>query len=254
VLTRARVVFAFFAWLGAACAEESTDEQTLPLPGDAETAAMSVLRHTLAYHSAVTAAYGRVQGELETNRYALVDAIDESRDAVEGDPARVTEELLEHMQSAVEDVKLVAEVYHLFRSYVDLVKDLRQYEVEPAPYDDYLWSSIEQRAAMDAIITSLSPENSERAYYLVPAYNMLAIMRLVLDASTTGDADDLRAEISDAIQVNEYAVSSGADDLGALSLYVSSRYSGNASAREKNDADPVVYSIRRMLAEQRAAL
>jgi hypothetical protein len=257
MFTRVRVVFALVACVAAACATEENGEQTLPLPGDVEVAANHILRHTLAYHSAATSTYSRVKGELEEDRYALVDElqreIEEGRHTVGGDLESVAEELLEHMQGAREDVKLVAEVYYLIQRYIDLVSD--PHAAEPEAFDDYLWDSIEQRAEMSAIVNPLAPESSERAYYITPAFNFIAITRLVLYASRRGDAGDVRAEIDDAIKTNREAVGTGeADELGLLSTYVTSRYAGAASAREKNDADPVVYSLRRMLAEQEAAL
>lgn len=248
---------AFVACVAAACANEENGEQTLPLPGDVEVAANQLLRHTLAYHSAAISTYSQVKGELEDNRFALVDAlqreIDESRFTVGGDLESVAEELLEHMQGAREDVKLVAEVYYLMQRYIDLLSD--PHAAEPEAIDDYLWDSVDQRAAMSAIVNPHAPESSERAYYMTPAFNFIAITRLVLFASRRGDAGDVRSEITDAIRTNRDAVGTGeADELGLLSTYVTSRYAGDASAREKNDADPVVYSIRRMLAEQEAAL
>lgn len=257
MFTRLRVVLAFVACVAAACANEGDGEQTLPLPGDVEVAATQILRHTLAYHSAATSTYSRVKGELEANRYVLLDElqreIEEGRHTVGGDLESVAEELLEHMQGAREDVKLVAEVYYLIQRYIALVSDPRA--VEPEAYDEYLWDSIEQRAAMSAIVNPYAPESSERAYYITPAYNFIAITRLVLYASRRGDASDVRSELTDAITTNRAAVGSGEDDeLGLLSTYVTSRYAGDASAREKSDADPVVFSIRRMLAEQEATL
>jgi len=179
--------------------------------------------------------------------------IEESRHIVGGDLESVAEELLEHMQGAREDVKLVAEVYYLMQRYIALVSDPRA--VEPEAFDGYIWDSIEQRAAMRGIFNPYAPESSERAYYIAPAFNFIAITRLVVFASRRGDASSVRSELTDAIATNRDAVGTGEEDkLGLLSFYVTSRYAGNASTREKNDADPVVYSIRRMLAEQEAAL
>lgn len=255
-----RAVLALAACLLTGCAGDPyTQTQSPPralasLPGNAEIAAQSILRHTLAYHSAVYAIYQRVQGELEANPYALIDElnreIEAGRHVVGGDLDSVAEELLDHMQGARDEVKLVAEIYHLIHRYMDLVKDPRGKEVDPDMYYGYTWDSIGPGSALRTILESPFPEHRESVYYFAPSYSFVESTRLVIDTMTGSKAASQRADIAEVVETNQYVLG----DTGALDEYVASHYAGEASVREKNDADPVIYSLRRMLAEQQAAL
>jgi hypothetical protein len=109
-----------------------------------------------------------------------------------------------------------------------------------------------------AALTSTGSVELENAYYLAPMFNLIASSRIVALATQGYGVESLEEIYAQTIEIDERLVGTGsgtsAENLGTLSNYIASRYAGTASVREKNEADPVAYTIRRMLEEQRAAI
>lgn len=243
-----------------ACAEDnSVGEQVLPaLPEDAEAAAHDILGDTLAFHSAVHAVYGRVKGELEADPNVLLDELvrEPWMDSTLGlwGTYDVEQELGEVMQGTDwEHIKLNARASSALDLFSSFVTEPRANISQPLK-EIILDNLADSYWDLAAVLTSTSSVELENAYYFAPTFNIIASARIVGLATQGYNLESLEEIYGQTIEIDERLVGTSADNLGTLSDYIASRYSGTASAREKNDADPIAYTIRRMLEEQRAAI
>jgi len=243
-----------------ACADTDGGESELALPGspaNAEAAAEGVLLASMTLNSVVNSAFGRVKADLEADPLALYGEIDralqeQGRTRVEIIEA-AARELLPLAQQAEEE-RLALDIYASVMRLAEVISSPRE-GISWQRLGNYLDDATLIHSRLDVKFYAESPERRRSAYYFAPAYNVVTSTQIVAMAADTFERSTIELVYKDAIEFNERLVGSGeADDLGYLSDWVASQTPGSASMREKNDKDPIVYSVRRALAEQQRAL
>lgn len=246
------------AWLLCACADsaEQSEQPSLRAHGDAELAAMHILPSTLQFNSAVQVAVLHVREAGDPGELTLFAEI--RRELQQLAPmgetilSWVADETLELSLNADED-KLAANVHALVWRFVELT-----FIPESIPKEriDTLWFDTLDLKSKLAATFKYGGDDTERAktaYYFAPAYNALASLQVIAAAASHRSLSEL--SYRNAAETNQLLVGSGeGDDLGMLSDWVAAETPGSASARDKLDKDPIIYSIRRSRDEQQHAL
>lgn len=252
--------FVVLAVLLIACADDKTvgERLLLTLPEDAEAAAHDILGDTLAFHTAVHAVYGRVKGDLAATPSVLLDELvrEPWMDSTLGlwGTYDVEQELGEVQQGTDwEHLELNARASSALDLFSSFVTEPRA-ELSQPLQEIILDNLADSYWDLAAVLTSTGSVELENAYYFAPMFNIIASARIIGLATQGYDIESLEEIYAQTIEIDERLVGRSADKLGTLSDYIASRYSGTASAREKHAADPIAYTIRRMLEEQRAAI
>lgn|GEM_PF-2942298 len=255
-----RVVLVLAGLLIACAEDKAVGEQKLStLPKNAEAAAQEILGDTLAFHSVVHAVYGRVKGELKANPDVLLDELvrEPWMDSTLGlwGTYDVENELGEVLQGTDwEHIKLNARASSALDLFSSFVAEPRAKLSQPLK-EIILDNLADSYWDLAAVLTSTGSVELENAYHFAPMFNIIASARIIALATQGYGVESLEEIYAQTIEIDERLVGSSVDNLGTLSDYIASRFSGTtASAREKNEADPIAYTIRRMIGEQRAAL
>jgi hypothetical protein len=256
----------FSVWLltniMAACADDATGTEQPPLlsnsPGDAETAAEATLHSALKFDSAVVSAFGRVKDDLSADQFALFDAIHSElqEGIIPNDHIvdRAARELLEQMQMT-DRYELAANAFALVSRFSELFSLTRE-SIPTRRLAQYLDDSIAVSSEMEAFLRwSDDEERKQAAYYFAPAYNFIESTHIFALGAAGYVRSTIEGTLADSIATNQHLVGGGeADEPGYLNDWVVAQTPGSANASKKLDSDPIIYSIRRSLAEQQQAL
>jgi hypothetical protein len=259
-----RLLRACILAIGMAGCADRDGEAVPPLlesPGDVKAAAEGVLNDALELNTAVHSAFGRVKAALESDSVVLFNEIDSalspgsftSSHALD----RAAEDVLVQM-AMTEKSERTAKLYALVRRFAELLSLGR--ENIPAPrlgdvLDDCVYVSSELEVEVAFSADQDDDARMKSMYYSAPAYNVLVSTHIFALAAGGYNRRALESAYRNAVDTNLQLVGTGqGEDLGRLSEWIDAQTAGTASAREKYDKDPIVYSIRRALEQQQRAL